>query len=669
LRNILGLDETGETHPLEAYDIGCDEGAWNHVTRKMWCAAQALPFALGKWSVGVGIDLMGWALEFRLADALTPLGGLLSQVYDTSLVGPLGIRHLAWTLALLVAGWHLMRAHTARGIGEIATTFAVATVGAVVLANPQGYLEGSVSLAQNTSGSVLEAIADTLQTSGHSEQGSEAVRRRLGEILRRSFVAEPYDLINWGRQLSGDCAAARDEILDDGPWASDDEPRDIMRDHGCDAEADFNHDPTDSRAAASLIVGLAAIVATVLLVAVALVVFVAQLTLVALFAGASLIWALALFPGGREVLWWWVSRLAWAVTATIAATFTLSWLAVTVTAALTASDDMSIVQRSLVALLVVAFGFRLRAHLGRMIDQASRRFGASLNQLGRHAQNRWAGLAAGGSGMAGGRGGSGGFGLSTAARDWSLDFPGGQYMWNRLYSRHFTRGYRRSGYPGFTSRTLHRADAAGQRLTHIGGTAGRTAGRAARAVVLAPVLGPQAYTATRVRASAASTRARSRLQQARATRQQWLHNTRHPMQAMQDAHGRTTPAAGRRPSSRPTGGRPSAAAPAGRRDSPAGWWAVGATPYRQPELGFTSRPVTYEQQQLDLDDRRSRSPRPRSRRRPEPYVQPELDFGGWQQQFDLRPPERRRPVERPAAPRARPGPDARGESPGGDGKR
>jgi hypothetical protein len=623
LRNILGLDEAGEPYPLEAYDIGCDEGSWNAFMRKIWCSGQAMPFALGKWAIGVGTDLMAWALEFQLAEALAPVAGGLSRVYDTSLIGPLGIRELAWTLAMFTAGWHLLRGRGARGASEVATTFLVACVGSIVLANPQGYLEGSIALAQNTSGAVLEAVDDTLQPNG-TQPGAEAVRDRLGDIMRRSFVAEPYDLINWGESLSGDCAAARDEILSRGPWASDDEPRDIMRSAGCDEQADFNNDPTDSRSAASLIVMLASIATTVLLVAVALAVFVAQLTLVAMFGGASVCWTLALFPGpGRELLWWWLRRLAWAVMATIGATFILSWLAITITAALNATTDFSIIQRCLVALLIVGFAFRLRAQIGRQVEALSQRFGARVAQT--VGQPSTAPAMAAGAAM--------GVGLSAMARSWAMDAPGGQYAYNRLYARHFTRGYRQQGrgrFLGGIRRTIGRASALDRRATDAGTNALRTVGRGARTAVMAPVLGPQAIARTRARATAASGRARARLDQARATRQQWTRNVRHPIQAVRTT-GRPAPQQATPPDAQaPTA--PGTAARNRAREARAAWRDQArerAYPLRQQldaqqEAAGSRKPPGA---QADLDARRQADADARraaqARRRPRPNADPD----------------------------------------------
>jgi hypothetical protein len=368
LRNILGLDD-GNDHPLKAYDIGCDEGSWNAFLRKMWCAAQSLPFAIGKWFIGIGTEMLTWALEFRVADTLTPVASMLSRVYDASLVGPLGIRNLAWTVALFVGGWNIMRARWAHGAREIALTFLIAIFGGMVLANPAGYLEGAVDMAQATSGAVLESVDGAV--SSQPDQDADAVRDRLAGVLRRSFVAEPYDLINWGESLDGECAAARDQILDSGPWGDDDRPREIMRAAGCEEQADFNHNPSDERAAASLTVAVASVMITILMVAMAIAVFAAQITLVALFSVASLVWAVALFPQGRDLLWLWISRLVWAVLITFASIFLLSWSAITVTAVLDATTDLSIVQRCLIAIVVVGVAYRMRSAVEKGIGNAT----------------------------------------------------------------------------------------------------------------------------------------------------------------------------------------------------------------------------------------------------------------------------------------------------------
>jgi hypothetical protein len=503
-----------EEHPLSAYDIGCDEGSWNAFLRKMWCGAQALPFALGKWFIGVGTQLMDWALDFRVADSLSPMAGLLSRVYNTSLIGPLQIRDLAWTVALFVGGWHLLRGRFADGAREVATTFIIAIIGAIVLANPQGYLEGSVALAQNTSGAVLESVDGALNN-GPQAQDADAVRERLGMVLRRSFVAEPYDLIDWGESLTGECAAARNEILDDGPWGGDDRPREIMREHGCDPQAEFNARPSDNRAVSSLTVAGASGLVAILMVVLALGVFAAQITLVVLFSGASLAWAIALFPGGRSVLWWWISRLVWAVLITFTSIFLLSWIAITITVVLDNTTDISIVQRCLIAIMIVAVAFKFRHSVDKAIDGASSRLAGMMNKA------------------------TGPTGAKPAA---GAPAAGGGFRplsWSPTQTAVTAAGAGLAG--ASTAARVTRTNA--ERARTVGGGAvkvGSSAVSGARAVALAPVRIPQA---AKTKATQRALDVRATLDKARGTRAQWARNARHPLAAMRSAKSQGTEAA------------------------------------------------------------------------------------------------------------------------------
>jgi hypothetical protein len=511
-----------EEHPLSAYDIGCDEGAWNAFLRKMWCGAQALPFALGKWFIGVGTELMEWALGFEVADALSPMAGLLSRVYATSLIGPLDIADLAWTIALFVGGWHLMRGRFADGAREIATTFLIAAVGAIVLANPQGYLEGAVALAQNTSGAVLESVDGALNN-GDPAEDATAVRERLGVVLRRSFVAEPYDLINWGESLTGECAAARNEILDDGPWGGEDRPREIMREHGCERQAAFNERPSDNRAVASMTVAGASGLVTILIVVLSLGVFAAQITLIVLFSGASLAWVIALFPGGRGILWWWLSRLVWAVLITFTSVFLLSWIAITITVVLDNTTDISIVQRCLIAIMIVAVAFKFRSSVDKAIDGASSRLASMMNRVtGPSGAPAKPAAVAGAAGAAGAD--SGGF---------------RPLSWSPTQTALTTGGAAVAG--ASTAATIARTNA--ERARTVGGGArrvGTSAVTGAKAVALAPVTIPQRYGQTKARATQRAVNVREKLDRARATRSQWARNARHPFSAMRGARTQGT---------------------------------------------------------------------------------------------------------------------------------
>jgi hypothetical protein len=49
---------------------------------------------------------------------------------------------------------------------------------------------------------------------------ADAVLRPLQARIHGAFVEEPYDILNWGAPLTGQGAAARDQILADAPTAT-----------------------------------------------------------------------------------------------------------------------------------------------------------------------------------------------------------------------------------------------------------------------------------------------------------------------------------------------------------------------------------------------------------------------------------------------------------------
>jgi hypothetical protein len=538
VRNILGIDG-GVEHPMESYDIGCDEGSWNAFLRKMWCGFQSWPFAVGKWFIGTGTNLLEWALEFRVVRVLTPLAGALSDVYDASLVGGLHLRSLAWLLTGLVGGWNIMQARFGNGFREILTTWLVAVLAGFLFINPAGYLQGTVRLTENLSGVVLQAVDETM-TPGESS-GAEGVRERVTTVFTRSFVAEPYDLINWGGPLTGQCAAARDRILDGGPWGSDDRPRELMREAGCTEEADFNAKPTDERAAASLTVAGASIVITVLMMLIALAVLTAQVTLIALFAGASVVWTLALMPGNRAILWWWVSRLFWSVIITVASFFMLSWISITTTAVLNATADMSIVQRCLIVLVIVAVAYRFRSALDRGIEGAARNF----NRSGRRATTQGPGPAAGAGFAAFGAGAAlvGAGAVKVAARTAAPAAAAGAVASRGPLSvrprQLTTAAIAGAGTATAMGRRGGRVVVTGaQQVRTVGGTAARgsaalgaaTIGRRAATAMPGPGPGPNGGSGGGGSGpTARSEGVRGRIRQARDTQRRWMKTARNPV--------------------------------------------------------------------------------------------------------------------------------------------
>lgn len=434
--NLLGFEEYG-AYPMSRYVIGCDEGAWNHLSRKAWCFAQQMPFEGSKLLVGLSSSMISWAMTFQLAEGLNQAAGSMATTYETRLVGGLELRHLAWLLTCMWAGWLVLRSRASQALGELATTFVIAAFGSFIIANPAGYLAGAADLVRNTNNAVLEAM-------GGADQGAEQVAVDVGTQLQASFIAEPYDIINWGSSLDAPgaepaCAAARDTILDQGPFGpGSDTPRELMTAAGCGDQADFNHDPGGDRTVASLACFLAAFLVLVLMCLLAATLLASQLMLVVLWALSPLAIVAGIAPGGtRHVLWRWMSANVTVLLVNVAAAFTLGFVTVMSTEVLRMTEGTSIVQRLGLLDLVVVTGLVFRKRITHAAHNVGSRTAHGLSQLvpARAGTNVMRPpVVAGATGYAFGR----------QLNEATAEIPGGRRVRNTLDPRAHTRHRRRS---------------------------------------------------------------------------------------------------------------------------------------------------------------------------------------------------------------------------------
>ena len=378
--NLLGFEEYG-AYPMSRYVIGCDEGAWNHLSRKAWCFAQQMPFEGSKLLVGLSSSMISWAMTFQLAEGLNQAAGSMASTYETRLIGGLELRHLAWMLTCFWVGWLVLRSRASQAFGELATTLVIAALGSFIIANPAGYLSGAADVVRNTNNAVLDAM-------GGGDQGADQVAVDVGSQFQASFIAEPYDIINWGSSLDAPgadpkCAAARNVILDKGPFGpGSDTPRELMTFAGCADQADFNHDPGGDRTVASLACFLAAFLVLVLMCLLAATLLASQLMLVVLWALSPLAIVAGIAPGGtRHVLWRWMSANVTVFLVNVAAAFTLGFVTVMSTQVLEMTEGTSIVRRLGLLDLVVVTGLVFRKRITHAAHNVGSRTEHGLAQM------------------------------------------------------------------------------------------------------------------------------------------------------------------------------------------------------------------------------------------------------------------------------------------------
>lgn len=393
--------------PSSHFDIGCDEGAWNHLSRKVYCVFTDLSFQGGRTSTAVGLWLVEWAYGFGIYDRLGEPLIAMADSFQTNLIGPLGLNHLVWFYAIAWAGFVGFRGRVAQAGSELVVSVLAALLAGFILANPAGYMQGVFDTMSAASGAVLAA-----GTGSELPDDPVAAQEMIGPLqseMHRAFVEDPYDHLNWGGvDMPEQCRHVRDVVVAAGPHGTSDGPRQVMNLAGCEAQADFNHDPNSSRLFGAVLMMIAATVMLVLVALVALTVVVAQVICVLLFVIAPFAALAAVLPGsGRELGWRWLVALVRAVLAVVGMSAVLSLLLLSVQVLLSTTADVGMIERfALVNLAVVAM-FVAR----RRIVTAGQQLAAKMGQAGSSTRGQagWVTPAA--------AAGASGFGVAKALRD------------------------------------------------------------------------------------------------------------------------------------------------------------------------------------------------------------------------------------------------------------
>jgi hypothetical protein len=355
-------DDCWGRFPSSNYDIGCDEGAWNHLSRKTYCTFTDLSFQGSRSATALTLWLVEWSYGFGVYDRLSAHAITIAETYDRNLIGPLGLSHLVWFAAVAWAAFAALKGKIAMAAGELGMSFVLALLAGIFMANPAGYLQGMF----DTMGSTSAALFATASGEAPPEDGidADAVLAPLQAEIHSAFVEQPYDILNWGGPLTGQCATARDMVLAEGPHGNDDAPRLVMQTAGCSEAADFNHDPNGTRLFGAVLTLVASLIMAVLITLVAVTVVAAQVVAIVLFSIAPFALLAGILPaGGRTLAWAWLGALGRVVLAVVGMSFLLSLLLLTVQAMLAGTTDASILERFALVNLVVVVMFIARKRI------------------------------------------------------------------------------------------------------------------------------------------------------------------------------------------------------------------------------------------------------------------------------------------------------------------
>lgn len=187
-------------------------------------------------------QLTVWLFSFGFLRILGPLADSISSVIDVTIVGGLRLRELVGLVVGFGLAWRLIRFHRfANVFAELCTAVVLLAASWMLIAHPAGYFNAIANFGSQAAQLPFRAI---------NPDNPDGGRDAAAAGMKRAFVEAPWQVINWGHEPTGACAAASDRVLAEGPFdTTDSKPRKIMMDADCQAEAKFNNEPSGARLA------------------------------------------------------------------------------------------------------------------------------------------------------------------------------------------------------------------------------------------------------------------------------------------------------------------------------------------------------------------------------------------------------------------------------------
>ena len=346
--------------PISHYQIGADVTGWLGVPDPLdaFVASQTnWAFTTSTFLVILATNALDWAFEFPLAEDLVGDAGVLAQNYTIELFGfglATSVYGLALSVTMVVAGFKAVTKGMIAAGSEVVMAFAAYVV-LTVLTLTSGFGTAGLTISRLSTDLAAgiasfaagqeqqqdcavqlrsepepvplagaEAATDTGAAVGSSGAAGVSSACSFGFALQRSLVELPYQNLQWGQVLDGvsgkeRCAAVNLELLVEGPWGNDDEPRDRMRSvPECEENADFNHQATYIRLGIASANTIAAAMVTLLVLMVAAMLLWQQIKLLFLTVTMPHALVFAILPGrARKLAWLWAEHLVGVVIRTV----------------------------------------------------------------------------------------------------------------------------------------------------------------------------------------------------------------------------------------------------------------------------------------------------------------------------------------------------------------
>ena len=370
--------------PTENYDINYDGGDWKAFDRKIYGWLTDFAFGIGKSATQVSLWSVGWAYRYEI-DRFTGFSQRISDnfrfnlteaVFGKNCLGRRGGDHgapgcgdtsfrlidICWLVLFGFVAINVLRGRASLAFGEVLVSVVLMVLATVLVHNYVTYMQSTWDFMDAATVDLL--VVGSGEKPGASDVTKDQVLRETQSRLHQAFVEDPYDYINWSHILAGDCAEARDQALLSGPHGSSGPPRELMEAAGCTDEKNYNHKPTNTRLLAAIISAVASVMAAVFLITVGLTVVLAKFVTLMLFTLLPFAVLVVVLPGGgRRLFWMWAASVGQAVGAVVGMGFLLALMLQALKELFAITEDVSMVERFVLMLLLVALLMGARRRL------------------------------------------------------------------------------------------------------------------------------------------------------------------------------------------------------------------------------------------------------------------------------------------------------------------
>ncbi len=334
-------------------------------------------FISGMWFLATVLLRLGvWAFDFvaagRLSDIIGSIPSSISEVLDRDIVQGMQLRWVAVTAMGVAGGWGLVRQQWATAVGGVAFSLVALAVGGFVLANYNGYYQG----AQATSSALVAEVLKIGDGSATTRPGQIDTPTMMAPLLDAA-VHVPWEQLNFGRELSGDCEIrAGVDILVRVGGVDSTYPRDrISQCPGGHELALFNASASLERAFAVGVVTVGQTMIALLILSTAGMAMLSEVLMAAAFAVLPVAAVLVGFPGfGRNVAASWLTMLLQGITGLGIGVLFLRLILLVTTAVAENFADLALLERFMVFMLIAVGAFRLR----KLVPKARAKVSATL---------------------------------------------------------------------------------------------------------------------------------------------------------------------------------------------------------------------------------------------------------------------------------------------------